>query len=57
MMIRIGTVAHKIAQIVLGQKASSPFMDIPHQTMFFYRKEPWFLPFAALYYRFLDAVS
>jgi glycine/D-amino acid oxidase-like deaminating enzyme len=47
----------EIAQIVLGEKAGSPFMEIPHQTMFFYRNEPWFLPFAALWFRFLDAVS
>ncbi len=43
--------------LLTGQKTSSPFADIPHQTMFFYRNKPWFLPFAAQYYRFLDWVS
>ena len=40
-----------------GQKDSSPFEQIPHQTRFFYRNRPWFVPLAAIYYRFLDAVS
>ncbi len=43
--------------LLAGQKSSSPFEEIPHQTMFFYRNKPWFLPFAAQYYRFLDWVS
>ncbi len=47
----------EIAMIVSGEKASSPFMDIPHQTMFFYRDKPWFLPLAAMYYRTLDALT
>jgi len=25
--------------------------------MFFYKKDPWFLPFAAKYFRFLDWIS
>ena len=47
----------EIAQILTGEKTSSPFMDIPHQTHFFYRDKAWFLPFAAYYYRFKDAIS
>jgi glycine/D-amino acid oxidase-like deaminating enzyme len=47
----------EIAQIVTGEKTSSPFMEIPHQTHFFYRDKAWFLPFAAYYYRFRDAIS
>lgn len=43
--------------LLSGQKTSSPFVDIPHQTYFFYRERPWFLPFAAQYYRFLDWIS
>jgi glycine/D-amino acid oxidase-like deaminating enzyme len=43
--------------LLAGEKTSSPFAEIPHQTYFFYRHRPWFLPFAAHYYRFLDWVS
>ena len=42
---------------IFGFEWSSPFEEISHQTMFFYRKDPWFLPFAAQYYRFLDWIS
>lgn len=44
----------EVGKLLSGEISSSPFMDIPQQTMFFYRNEPWFLPFAAWYYRFLD---
>ncbi len=47
----------EIAQILTGEKTSSPFMEIPHQTYFFYCDKAWFLPFAAYYYRFKDAIS
>lgn len=43
--------------LLSGQKQRSPFQEISHQTMFFYRRDPWFLPFAAQYYRFLDWIS
>lgn len=47
----------EVGLILAGKKNSSPFADIKHQTMFFYRNKPWFLPFAAWYYRFLDWIS
>jgi len=40
--------------LLTGEKTSTPFAEIPHQTMFFYRNKPWFIPFAAWYYRLLD---
>lgn len=43
--------------ILCGKKPNSPFMKIPHPKKFFYRGRPWFLPFAALYYRLLDWLS
>lgn len=43
--------------LLTGQKDRSPFEEIPHKTMFFYRDKPWFLPFASRYFRFLDWVS
>lgn len=46
----------EVAWLITGEKTSSPFMEIPHQTYFFYRNKPWFLPFAAYYYRFIDWV-
>jgi glycine/D-amino acid oxidase-like deaminating enzyme len=47
----------EVARLMSGQIARSPFADIPHPTYFFYRQNPWFLPLAAAYYRFLDWVS
>jgi glycine/D-amino acid oxidase-like deaminating enzyme len=48
---------NEMGLLLSGQKQRSPFEEISHQTMFFYRKDPWFLPFAAHYYRFLDWIS
>jgi glycine/D-amino acid oxidase-like deaminating enzyme len=47
----------EIARVITGKIKSSPFMEIPHQTYFFYRNKPWFLPFAGMYYRFRDWIS
>jgi len=47
----------EIGLLLSGQKSSSPFADIPHPTRLFYRNKPWFLPLAAMYYRFLDWAS
>jgi glycine/D-amino acid oxidase-like deaminating enzyme len=44
----------EMGKLLSGQITRSPFAEVPHQTMFFYRNDPWFLPFAAWYYRFLD---
>ena len=47
----------EIAQILTGEKTSSPFMEIPHQSYFFYKDKAWFLPFAAWIYRYRDWIS
>ena len=47
----------ELGLLMSGQKDRSPYEEISHQTMFFYKKNPWFLPFAAKYYRFLDWIS
>ena len=47
----------EIGLLLSGKKNRSPFMEISHQTMFFYRNKPWFIPFAARYFRFLDWIS
>jgi glycine/D-amino acid oxidase-like deaminating enzyme len=47
----------EIARLINGKIQSSPFMEIPHQTYFFYRDKPWFLPIAVTYYRIRDRVS
>ena len=47
----------EIGLILSGKKDRSPFMEISHQTAFFYRNRPWFIPFAARYFRFLDWIS
>lgn len=50
-------VGTEIGKLLCGQKTTSPFAQIPHNTMPFYWKRPWFVPFAAMYYRFLDRIS
>lgn len=50
-------VGSEAGKLLAGQISSSPFLEIPEQTMFFYRNQPWFLPFAAQYYRFKDRTS
>jgi glycine/D-amino acid oxidase-like deaminating enzyme len=52
-----GYLGKEAAELISGRSSRSPFADIPHQTHFFYQGKPWFLPLAAVYYRFLDAVS
>ncbi len=47
----------EVGLLLCGQKPDSPFAAIPHPTRFFYRRRPWFLPFAALYFRLLDWIS
>lgn len=47
----------EIGKLLTGQISSTPFAEIPHQTMFFYRNKPWFLPFAGMYFRLLDRIS
>lgn len=47
----------EIGLMLAGKKDRSPFMEIPHDTTFFYRNRPWFIPFAARYFRFLDWIS
>ncbi len=47
-------VGTEIGLILAGKKRSNPFMEIPHPTKFYYRNRPWFVPIAAMYYRFLD---
>jgi glycine/D-amino acid oxidase-like deaminating enzyme len=47
----------EVARLLIGEKTSSPFMEISHQTYFFYRNKPWFLPLAALNFRIRDWLS
>lgn len=42
---------------IAGKEWHNPFEGMDFPTMPFYWGNPWFLPFAALYYRFLDWVS
>ena len=42
---------------LIGQKARSPFEEIPHSTCFDYRENPSLLPFTKKFYRFLDLIS
>jgi glycine/D-amino acid oxidase-like deaminating enzyme len=47
----------QLANRIAGQAWHNPFEGMPFPTVPLYRGNPWFLPFAALYYRFLDWVQ
>lgn len=47
----------EVGKLLTGHVASSPFVEIEHPTAFFYRNEPWFIPLAARFFRFVDWVS
>ena len=47
----------EVGKLLAGQISTSPFAEISHETKFFYRNEPWFVPLAARYFRFLDWVG
>lgn len=52
----------EIGLLLSGQKLRSPFAEIPHKSRWFYpsasqNSQPWFIPLAAQYYRFLDWLS
>ena len=44
----------ELGLLLTGEKKTSPFAEIVHQTMFLYRDKSWFLPIVSRYYRFLD---
>lgn len=44
----------EVGKLLAGQISRSPFMEIPEETHFFYRNQPWFIPLAAGYYRLKD---
>ncbi|HRQ37533.1 MAG TPA: FAD-binding oxidoreductase [Chloroflexota bacterium] len=50
-------VGTEVGKLLAGQISHSPFQEIPEDVRFFYRNRPWFLPFAAQYYRFKDLIS
>ncbi len=47
----------QLANRIAGQEWHNPFEGMKFPTMPFYWGNPWFLPFAAPYYRFLDWVQ
>ncbi len=47
----------EVAQLLSGEKNSSPFVEIPHRTYIFYRSNPWFMPLAVMFYRLRDLLS
>lgn len=42
------------AELIAGQRTTSPFLEIPHPTRFFYRQRAWFLPLLAAGLRLMD---
>jgi glycine/D-amino acid oxidase-like deaminating enzyme len=48
-----------VAQRVAGEKVSNPLFELPFPTapLGLYAGNPWFLPFAELYYKALDALT
>ena len=49
--------AYELADLILGEKVSTPFMDIKQPTYFFYQGYPWFRPFLNVGLRILDKVT
>ncbi|HUA16300.1 MAG TPA: FAD-binding oxidoreductase [Verrucomicrobiae bacterium] len=49
----------KVAELIAGDKPENPFMGIPFPgaPLGLYSGKPWFLPFAGVWYKFLDLVS
>jgi glycine/D-amino acid oxidase-like deaminating enzyme len=49
----------KIAELIAGDKPENPFVGIPFPgaPLGLYNGKPWFLPFAGIWYKFLDWVS
>jgi glycine/D-amino acid oxidase-like deaminating enzyme len=49
----------KIAELISGDKPENPFVGIPFPgaPLGLYSGKPWFLPFAGMWYKFLDWVS
>jgi glycine/D-amino acid oxidase-like deaminating enzyme len=49
----------KMAELIAGDKPENPFVDIPFPgaPLGLYNGKPWFLPFAGMWYKFLDWVS
>jgi glycine/D-amino acid oxidase-like deaminating enzyme len=49
----------KIAELIAGDKPDNPFVGIPFPgaPLGLYNGKPWFLPFAGMWYKFLDWVS
>lgn len=50
-------VGAEMASLVLGEKGSSPFMEIPTPAPLMHQLGKTFLPVASTYFRFLDYVS
>src|SRR5271170_35815 len=49
----------RIAELIAGDKPENPFVGIPFPgaSLGLYNGKPWFLPFAGMWYKFLDWVS
>jgi glycine/D-amino acid oxidase-like deaminating enzyme len=49
----------KMAELIVGNKPDNPFVGIPFPgaPLGLYNGKPWFLPFAGMWYKFLDWVS
>jgi glycine/D-amino acid oxidase-like deaminating enzyme len=49
----------KVAELISGDKPENPFVGIPFPgaPLGLYNGKPWFLPFAGMWYKFLDWVS
>jgi glycine/D-amino acid oxidase-like deaminating enzyme len=50
---------HKMAELMAGDRPDNPFVGIPFPgaPLGLYNGRPWFLPFAGMWYKFLDWVS
>lgn len=46
-----------VAELLAGQRTTSPFLEVQHPTHFFYRGRAWFRPFLAAGLRIMDWIT
>jgi glycine/D-amino acid oxidase-like deaminating enzyme len=49
--------AHHLARRMCGQPSPLPFAELPFPARFFYRRRPWFLPLAGVYFKWVDRMQ
>jgi glycine/D-amino acid oxidase-like deaminating enzyme len=48
---------HNLANHMRGRQNAFPFAQLPFRSRFYYRRRPWFLPLAGVFYKMLDRLE